>query len=59
MRKRLLASAAEAFVENRRNSATSTPLTVKRYDLCYIHNRTILMDIAILLHTVVYAAEGI
>jgi exopolysaccharide biosynthesis polyprenyl glycosylphosphotransferase len=29
------------------------------YDLYYIHNRTLLMDIAILLHTLVYAAKGI
>ena len=29
------------------------------YDLYYIQNRTLLMDIAILLHTVVYAAKGI
>jgi len=29
------------------------------YDLYYIHNRTVLMDIAILLHTLVYAAKGI
>ncbi len=29
------------------------------YDLYYIQNRTILMDIAILLHTLVYAAKGI
>jgi exopolysaccharide biosynthesis polyprenyl glycosylphosphotransferase len=29
------------------------------YDLYYIQNRTLLMDIAILLHTLVYAAKGI
>jgi exopolysaccharide biosynthesis polyprenyl glycosylphosphotransferase len=29
------------------------------YDLYYIQNRTVLMDIAILLHTLVYAAKGI
>jgi len=29
------------------------------YDLYYIQNRAILMDIAILLHTLVYAAKGI
>lgn len=29
------------------------------YDLYYIENRTVLMDIAILLHTLVYAAKGI
>ncbi len=29
------------------------------YDLYYIQNRTFLMDIAILLHTLVYAAKGI
>jgi exopolysaccharide biosynthesis polyprenyl glycosylphosphotransferase len=29
------------------------------YDLYYIQNRTILMDIAILLHTLVYAAKGV
>jgi lipopolysaccharide/colanic/teichoic acid biosynthesis glycosyltransferase len=29
------------------------------YDLYYIHNRTLLMDVAILLHTLVYAAKGI
>jgi lipopolysaccharide/colanic/teichoic acid biosynthesis glycosyltransferase len=29
------------------------------YDLYYIQNRTLLMDIAILLHTLVYAARGI
>lgn len=29
------------------------------YDLYYIQNRTILMDFAILLHTLVYAAKGI
>jgi exopolysaccharide biosynthesis polyprenyl glycosylphosphotransferase len=29
------------------------------YDLYYIHNRTVLMDVAILLHTLVYAAKGI
>lgn len=29
------------------------------YDLYYIQNRTILMDLAILLHTLVYAAKGI
>ena len=29
------------------------------YDLYYIQNRTVLMDLAILLHTLVYAAKGI
>jgi lipopolysaccharide/colanic/teichoic acid biosynthesis glycosyltransferase len=29
------------------------------YDLYYINNRSVLMDIAILLHTLVYAAKGI
>jgi exopolysaccharide biosynthesis polyprenyl glycosylphosphotransferase len=29
------------------------------YDLYYIQNRTLLMDIAILLHTLVYAAKGV
>ena len=29
------------------------------YDLYYIQNRTVLMDVAILLHTLVYAAKGI
>ena len=29
------------------------------YDLYYIQNRTVLMDMAILLHTLVYAAKGI
>jgi lipopolysaccharide/colanic/teichoic acid biosynthesis glycosyltransferase len=29
------------------------------YDLYYLQNRTILMDIAILLHTLVYAAKGV
>jgi exopolysaccharide biosynthesis polyprenyl glycosylphosphotransferase len=29
------------------------------YDLYYIQNRTLLMDVAILLHTLVYAAKGI
>lgn len=29
------------------------------YDLYYIQNRTVLMDIAVLLHTLVYAAKGI
>jgi lipopolysaccharide/colanic/teichoic acid biosynthesis glycosyltransferase len=29
------------------------------YDLYYLQNRTVLMDIAILLHTLVYAAKGI
>ncbi len=29
------------------------------YDLYYIQNRTVLLDIAILLHTIVYAAKGI
>jgi lipopolysaccharide/colanic/teichoic acid biosynthesis glycosyltransferase len=29
------------------------------YDLYYIQNRTILMDFAILLHTLVYAAKGV
>ena len=29
------------------------------YDLYYIQNRTVLMDIAILLHTLVYAAKGV
>jgi len=29
------------------------------YDLYYIQNRTLLMDMAILLHTLVYAAKGI
>jgi len=29
------------------------------YDLYYIQNRTVLMDIAILVHTLVYAAKGI
>jgi exopolysaccharide biosynthesis polyprenyl glycosylphosphotransferase len=29
------------------------------YDLYYIQNRTVLMDVAILLHTLVYAAKGV
>jgi len=29
------------------------------YDLYYIHNRTLMMDVAILFHTLVYAAKGV